>query len=293
MQYGFHLYIDEAGDEGVERIRPLDPDGASEYFVMCGVLIRAHRSQELASFVLNLKKQIGLSVAEELHFRDLTASQQKLAIAEIGRFQLGLVAIVSNKRNMRRYRNRRIEQKAFEIVRGKKRPQQYNWFYNHTFRYLLERSSSECARWTKVAFGNDQQIRVIFSQRRGFRYSQTKAYLHKMRVAQHDRSYFNNKRQIDWRVVNPSAIEWSRGKSEPGLQVADCVASAVFRAIDEDWFGAAEPGFLETLSPRFIREGTSPRDYGFKLLPDSFEGPLSTSQKKGLRAVGHHFANGD
>ena len=48
MSFGFYLFIDEAGDEGLERVRPMHEDGSSEYFVLCGVLVRASRYAELA-----------------------------------------------------------------------------------------------------------------------------------------------------------------------------------------------------------------------------------------------------
>lgn len=290
MQYGFHLFIDEAGDEGIERVRPLDPDGASEYFVMCGVLIRAHRQEEMARFVNSTKAKVGIAEASELHFRDLNAEQQKTVVAELGKFEAGLIAVVSNKRNMQQYRNRRIESKEFEIVRGgRKQPQQYNWFYNHTFRYLLERASAECARWSKQLYGSNLPIRIVFSHRKAFRYSQTQAYLHKLRLARHGPRYFNNKGRIDWSVVSPSGIVSLRAKHEPGLQFADCVASAVYKAVDEDWFGEVVPSYLETLAPRFIRQGATSCDHGFKLLPDGFNGPLSAGQRRALGAVGYSF----
>lgn len=286
MQYGFHLYVDEAGDEGLERVRPLDPDGATEYFVLAGVLIRSHRVQELNEAVQSARLAAGIGRTEELHFRDLGADAQARVVGELASFRAGLVAIVSNKRNMRRYRNRRVEAKSFEVVRGRVRPQRHNWFYNHLFRYLLESASAECARWTKVAYGCNRPIRIIFSHRKHFRYSQTAAYLHKLRVARHGPDYFNNKRQITWPVVDPSGLISLRGASEAGLQFADCVASAVFRALDQDHFGTAVPAYLEALAPRFVKLGATPEGHGFKLLPDGFRGPLSDAQRRGLRAVG-------
>ena len=118
MNYGFDLYIDEAGDEGIDDIRVADGVGSSEYFVLSGVLIRTHRHSELAKFVLKLKSSLGLEDRDEIHFRDLDAIQQRKAISDIGRFKAGLICIVSNKRNMHRYRNRRVEKKnlKYQIV---------------------------------------------------------------------------------------------------------------------------------------------------------------------------------
>lgn len=288
MNYGFHLYIDEAGDEGIDQVRPIDTGGSPEYFVLCGVLIRTHRRALILSKFNDIKQQVGLSPSQMLHFRNLSKDHQHVVISEIAKLRLGLVAVVSNKRNVREYRNRRVEAKNMEVVRGGRlRPQNYNWFYNNTFRYMLESASAECAHGTNRAFGTNRPIMVTFSERKGFRYSQTKAYLHKLKLARHGSDYFNNKRTIDWSVVDPSSIDHVRDRAEPLLQIADCVASAVYKAVDEDWFGVAEPAFLEILAPRFIDLGRgNPFGHGFKLLPDGFEGPLSASQQRGLRAVG-------
>jgi hypothetical protein len=58
MRYGFYLFIDEAGDEGLERIRPIAPDGSSEYFVMCGVLVRTTKYAELAQSFNSIKLKV-------------------------------------------------------------------------------------------------------------------------------------------------------------------------------------------------------------------------------------------
>jgi hypothetical protein len=78
------LFIDEAGDEGIERVRPVDADGASEYFVMCGVLIRAHRHNEMAAFLNSTKAKIGMAPDWELHFRDLGSEEQRSYTARVG-----------------------------------------------------------------------------------------------------------------------------------------------------------------------------------------------------------------
>jgi Protein of unknown function (DUF3800) len=291
VQYGFYLFIDEAGDEGLDRIRPRDPDGASEYFVLCGILIRTDRYKELLSFVSGLKQRLALSPHTVLHFSDLSKEQQDLVVQELKKFRMGVIAIVSNKRNMRRYRNERCEARHFEIVNGRKRPTKHNWFYNGLFRYMLERASAECARWTIQAYGESRKIKIMFAQRKGFSYSQTQAYLYKLKTSRHGPDYFNNRGKIDWSVVHELGVECLRPKNEPGLQLADCAASAIFRSVDENWFGSVRPSYLESLGEKFIKLGTTPRDYGFKLLPDGYNGPFSKDQIRGLKAVGYTFTS--
>lgn len=286
MRHGFYLFVDEAGDEGLERIRPDDKNGSSEYFVMCGVLVRATKYAELVSSFNKIKLTIGLDSNDQIHFRDLDERQKLTVISALSDLRFGIVAIVSNKRNMLRYRNLRCEAKNFEIARGKVRPLRHNWFYNGIFRYTLERASVECKRWTYAAFGEVRPLKVVFSRRKELSYSQTRAYLLKLKVSKHDRSYFNNKRQIDWSVVDIFGINSRKHTEEVGLQIADCAASSIYRAIDESWFGEVTPQYMELLSKRFIRSGSTPWEYGFKLLPDSFRAPLSIDQLRSLRAVG-------
>ena len=37
---GYIAYIDESGDDGIRRVRPIDPGGASEWFVISAFVIR-------------------------------------------------------------------------------------------------------------------------------------------------------------------------------------------------------------------------------------------------------------
>src|ERR1700733_8449949 len=171
MRYGFYLFIDEAGDEGLDRIRPIDPDGSSEYFVMCGVLVRTTKYAELVQSFNSIKLKIGIAPSDQIHFRDLDETQKSIVISSLANLKFGLVAVVSNKRNMLRYRNLRCEAKNFEVARGRTRPLRYNWFYNGLFRYVLERASAECKKWTYRAFSEVRLVHVIFSRRKEISYS--------------------------------------------------------------------------------------------------------------------------
>lgn len=289
MTPGFYLFIDEAGDEGLDRVRPIDTDGASEYFVLCGVLVRTSKYSELAQSFAKIKSKVGIPSSETIHFRDLSEKNKLIVIDSIAELRLELVAIVSNKRNMRGYRNLRCEASNLEFSRGRLRPRRYNWFYNNLFRYLLERASAECKRWTFRAYGEIRSIQIIFSRRKEISYSQTGAYLLKLKTERRDGGYFNNRGQIDWSVVNALDINSRKDKDEVGLQIADCAASAIFRSLDQSWFGNVNPIYLERLSKKFARIGSTPKDYGFKLLPEDFRSPLSTDQRRGLLSVGYRL----
>src|SRR5262249_35903071 len=148
----------------------------------------------------SIKQKIGVDPSEPIHFRDLADDQKLAVVSNLAELKFGLVAIVSNKRNMRGYRNLRCEAKNLEYSHGRYRPRKYNWFYNGLFRYLLERASEECRRWTFRAYREVRSIRIVFSRRKEMSYPQTCAYLLKLSTERRDRGYFNNRKQIDWSV---------------------------------------------------------------------------------------------
>lgn len=191
---------------------------------------------------------------------------------------------------MRGYRNLRVERSIMQIHRsGKQVPERYNWFYNHIFRYLMETASTECSRWAKTLTSLNPKIDVVFSHRKGFRYSQTSAYLAKLQVERRPVWYFNNRHKVDFRAADPFLIRSQRAKNDDGLQAVDCVASAIYGAIDENWLGSVVPERLSNLSPKFLRPAgrRSPAGYGFKLLPVKFDVPLTRNQKQSLHSVGY------
>lgn len=286
----FYLFIDEAGDEGIDRVRPAHPDGASEYFVLAGVLISASRLFELHEAVRKTKAGLGLGYDQEIHFRDLDHEQQIKAIQSIADFRMGVVCVASNKSNLMGYRNPRVEATILEQVRsGRFKPKKRNWLYNQSIRYLLETASAECARYVSASSNRPRKIEIVFSHRKEFDYAQTRAYLELLRVRSNSRGRFNNLHSINWTTVSPYLLRSAKAKEESGLEFADCIASAIYRSLDENWFGNPAPPFLQTLSAKFLHPvGTkSPKGYGFKLLPRPFGAQLSSTQADALGAVGY------
>lgn len=85
------------------------------------------------------------------------------------------------------------------------------------------------------------------------------------------------------------SLESRKDKDEVGLQLADCIASAIYRAVDEDWFGEVKTQYLADLCGKFISLDGVIRDYGFKLLPDQLNFPTSPAQKTSFRWVGYNL----
>ncbi|CAH1661479.1 conserved hypothetical protein [Hyphomicrobiales bacterium] len=287
-EYSFVFCVDEAGDDGIERVRPLDEDGASEYFVMAGVLYSAHRNQEIVSFVSSLKKKIGINFHDTIHFRDLDDNYKNIILSDIANFKIGIVCVVSNKRNMRGYRNRRVEERSSMYRNGRKFVPKINWFYNNILRYLIESATEECSRLNNIHYsGKDRKLKTIIEYRKGFSYTQTRNYLRKLEIESRPRSYFNSKRRPIFSVLDIDGLEGVRSSQHAGLQLADCVASAIYQAIDHDRFKILKTEYIAALMPRFIKRGGEIKGYGFKLLPEPFGAPLTLEQKTILRALGY------
>jgi hypothetical protein len=97
--YYYVAYIDEAGDPGIERVRPLDDPGASEWLVLGATLIEAVNESEPVNWVRSLLDDIGSKQRPALHFRDLKERQKPLACQRLATLPVNLFVMASNKKN--------------------------------------------------------------------------------------------------------------------------------------------------------------------------------------------------
>ena len=56
--YGYVAFIDEAGDPGISKVRPLDPNGGSEWLTIGGILVEAKRELEPVAWVRKILKKL-------------------------------------------------------------------------------------------------------------------------------------------------------------------------------------------------------------------------------------------
>src|SRR5687767_1460441 len=127
-EHKFIAFLDEAGDPGLKRVRPIDPVGASEWLVLGAALFRAEKEAQSVDVIKQLLGELRLRQRNHLHFRDLNP-ERKLAVCQsIRNLEARFFVLASNKKNMRGHRNPRAEK-----VRSNQ------WFYNWCVRLLLER----------------------------------------------------------------------------------------------------------------------------------------------------------
>ena len=253
--FEYILYIDEAGDDGLARIKPLDPNGASEWLVLSGVLLRKKYEGAVVSWVKDIRKSINAVQGPALHYRNLSPTKKDAACDLVAELPIRTFTVCSNKLNMRGYNN------AKAATAGGKQ-----WFYNYCVRLLIERVTDLCLRASMKATGSPENLKVIFSQRGGHSYGQSIAYWQKLRAQSLGGTTVLNKRVIQHQVLKADLIDYVPHTQNAGLQLADITASAFYQAVNTNE-GKWETRHAMRLQKVMATEASSVADYGLVLQP--------------------------
>lgn len=263
-------YIDESGDDGVASVRPIDADGATEWFVLSALVVRAEAQRETV-WVRDILKQIRLEQRRTLHFQPLDDWRRTLVCANLAKLPVRCFAVISNKTNMHGYRNKKAE--AASVTAGR------TWFYWWMTRLLLERVTDFCERRSYRDYGEPRIVRLEFSRRKGLRYGHLQAYLCWLRMQSKANALFLRRGDLKWSAVDPiNQIAAIDNSERAGLQLSDSIASAFFQAVSGP---APDISAATALEPRMAR-GRNGRifEYGLKLMPDNFLGKVTADQRR-------------
>lgn len=279
-EYGYIAYIDEAGDPGLKRVRPIDENGASEWLVLSAVVMRAMREPYVLEWVQDIVTELGIKQRNDLHYRTLSPTRKLTAGGRIAMLPIRAFAVCSNKKNMRGYRN----------LRAEKIPSQ-QWFYNWCVRLLLERVTAFCEARTFSDHGRRLPIKIEFSERGGHRYSQTAAYQYYLRHQQQGGRIYLTKREPVTAMLDWDLMEAFPHQQRAGLQISDFVASSFYQAIDCNGPGVWDIEPAKTLAPIVPKEAGSSRDFGVALFPTpAWKAELSPEQRQIFEFYGYDFA---
>jgi hypothetical protein len=278
-EYNYVAYIDEAGDPGLNKVRPIDPDGASEWLILSAVVIQAKREPHVVSWVDAIRDGIGVKQRRYLHYRDLSDTRKRTVAKCMAELPIRGFAVCSNKKNMRGYRNSRAE----------KIPSQ-QWFYNWCVRLLLERVTAFCAEHSQREHGELKRIKIEFSRRGGHRYSQTKAYHYYLRHQQQSAGLYLTKREPITSMLNTDLMEDHPHQTRAGLQLADAVASSFYQAIDCLGQGRWLIDPARKLEPIMAKEKGHTRNFGVALFPTPpWKAELTPDQRLIFEHYGYEF----
>jgi hypothetical protein len=258
--YHYVAYIDEAGDSGIERVRPIDEPGASEWLVIGCVLIEAANEAAPVDWVRSILNDVGAKQRPILHFRDLKEWQKPLACQALVKLPVNLFVMTSNKKNMRQHRNERAAAKTNPLVSKQ-------IFYNFCLRLILERVTDCCLRHSLRTYGEPRHVKIIFSKRGGHSYAHTFVYNEILKNQARSRTTFLQKREVKWEVIDLRLQEAVPHTENAGLQLVDVVASSFFQAVDVLSPTIWNSRNAELLRDRMAREGGFFHDYGVTFQP--------------------------
>lgn len=271
-------FIDEAGDPGLTRVRPIDSHGATEWLSIGAVLIQQEYHRETVQWVQSIRRTIGARQSPDLHYRDLSPSRKFAVCQDLPKLPLRCFALLSNKKNMRQHRNERAE---------RARPSTQQWFYNWCIRLLLERITNFVESHAVARYGGPRHVQLIFSERGGVRYGQTAAYHNLLREQARSKTTLLQKREIKWRVLHPASTIVVPHEKNAGVQLADVVASAFYQAANTmpppDW----DTTYAKLLERVIPKESGTYADYGVTLLPTWHKARLNSQQQEIFRFYGY------
>jgi hypothetical protein len=254
---GFIAYVDESGDDGIARVAPVDPFGASEWFVISALVVRSSSNPEVG-WVRNIISDLDLHQRRILHFQPLD-HQRRLAVCKaVATLPVRCFAVMSNKLNMRGYKNPRAA-RVYAPAR--------NWFYWWMTRLLLERVTDYCYRRSMRESGKALGVRFEFARRGGLKYSHFQAYLRWLKMQSRGDALFIKTGDLNWDVVHFDEIAAYSPAERAGLQLSDIVASAFYQSVA----GRCDPSYAMALGPRVALDKNGVQlGYGLKVMPTSY-----------------------
>src|ERR1700733_5708727 len=265
----YTAFIDEAGDPGLNTVRPIDAVGGSEWLCLGAVVLRAKHDADVAEWVRSIQSKAGVRRETDLHYRNLPAFRRRIVCSELAKLPIRAFVLASNKKNMRRYRNPRAE-----------RIKSQQWFYNFCLRLLLERVTHFSYEHAKSEDARNRLLKIIYSERGGHSYGQTIAYQELLKNQAKAGALVLTKRRIMWEVLDWRLAEPASHRSSAGAQLADVVASSFYQAIDTLAPTKWNNEFAKLLKPIVAKEDRHYFNYGFALQPTPPSKAMLTDQQK-------------
>lgn len=255
MAHSFTIYIDESGDDGLQKFRkPGEHGGASNWLVIGACLVRTSRDLELVALRDQIKSEcLPVKAGRSVHFKDMNHSQRRRASQMLSGQPIRFVCVLGLKNTS--------EAKVFV---------EKNQLYFYLTRYLIERVSWFCRDYRPLVREGDGRAKIIFSRRGGLNYDGFKTYLRELR----DGAITT----IHWPAIDIDAVDAMDHSKLAGLQIADCGVSAVAAAIEPDRYGNVEGAYLDAIAQNLYSRGGKTLSYGVKFLPNIDRVTLSLQQ---------------
>lgn len=189
---GYIAYIDESGDFGLRNVAPVDQHGASEWLMLSAVVIRSAAESAVIEKLHELRQVAKNIQSTYLHFRTLHDRQKATICNGVAELDLRLFIVISNKQNLRRYRNDRASKVSNTRA----------WFYWWMWRLLLERVTEFCEQRNKLAGTPGYKVRIELSRRKDLKYAELTDYLTRLWIQDQNSTLSLPKRKPRWSVLD-------------------------------------------------------------------------------------------
>lgn len=227
------IYIDEAGDDGLGKLRNNDVGGQSRWFTVGACCVRYENDKHLVHWRDEITNHFPNRQRRDIHFKDLKHDQRRLACHILGQKPVRIAAAFSNKITLLSLRPERLE--TFK---------RKNHLQNYLTRWLLERVSKALKLNAKSNGLPNAEAKVVFSRRGGMNYTEFQEYLS---LIKEGREKIYSPGKIDWDVIDPDRVEAFDHAKRAGLQLADIATSAMFKAVEPNRFGFCESAYVNEL----------------------------------------------
>ena len=266
--YGFVAYIDESGDDGLKRVRPIHPNGSSEWFVLGAVVVRADNENKVGRIQRSILEKFKQPQRRDVHFRDLGPGRKVIACSEIAAAPLRCFVVMSNKKNRVNYSNPRCADEP-------------NFLYWWLTRLLLERVTAFCAKRSVQMYGEMRPVKMVFSHRGSMAYDRLINYLNLNRFQTDAGNLYLKAGSITWDVIDLDQIYTAAHKNEAGVQLADVVAGAFYQAVCMDGKNPCVTEYAEILKRRIYRARRGLfLNHGIKPMPNLTKMGLLPEQRR-------------
>lgn len=280
--YRYVAYIDEAGDPGLNRVKPIDERGASEWLIVSAVVVSDENEAGCDDLVRSVAANFKNFQSNQLHFAKMNEAKKVYACTKLAEFPCRIFIVASNKKNMKGWRNKFAELKSLDK----------NWFYCWLTRILLERVTHWVECHSVEKYGQSEKLKLNFSNRGGLSYSQMKTYFDWLRMKSSSNNLFLPLGDLRWSVMDRELVEIAPSHERGGLQLADIAASAFFKACDKFDTGACDPRFAKILKSRVASTYNDDgyriySGYGVKLMPSFKAANLLPEQREIFEFFGY------
>jgi hypothetical protein len=272
---GYVAYIDEAGDDGLNRsLKPDDPRGASEWMVMSAVVVRAENDHLVLPWLREIIRNLNQHQLAHLHFRNLREDKKSIVCRDLAKLPIRCFIVMSHKKNMQNYKNLSAERAKLNRTA---------WFFCWLSRLLLERITTYCDHRSRRNPQAPKALRVEFSDRGGVNIEDIRSYYRYLSAQSQRGMLYHDFLDLAWSVVDVDQMLIFPNRMRAGLQLADVVSSAFHQAVERTPAGLVRPEPAKLLLPRVCPKPMSEGrrfGYGLKIMPTWIPSRLPADQRE-------------